>query len=183
MNIIVNQSEIMERLVDDLLTAARLDSGRLDLVPRRFDLVQLARQTIDLVGVASLEHQIRVDAPGGSVEGCWDRDRIARVIQNLLSNAVRYSPDGGEIIVTVTDDGSGARFSVRDHGIGVAPDIANQIFDRFYRVKTRRSDPNGMGLGLYISRVLVEAHGGRIWTEPASGGGSIFAFTLPHTDR
>jgi two-component system phosphate regulon sensor histidine kinase PhoR len=183
MEVIINQAELLDRLVEDLLTAARLEAGRLDLERQEFNLVDLAYHAVELARPSARCHDIRVQTSSDSLRGSWDQDRIRQVMQNLLSNAIKYSPDGGAIVVTVSDNGSAARVSVQDHGVGIAPELANQIFDRFYRVKNYHGGAIGIGLGLYISRVLIEAHGGEIWTEPASERGSIFTFTLPRPDQ
>src|SRR5262249_54749352 len=109
-----------------------------------------------------------------------DRDRIAQVCQNLLANAIKYSPEGGEIVVRVEVLDGTARVTVRDHGIGIAPHALTHLFERFYRGATAEAHGKGLGLGLFISRALVEAHGGAIWAQ--SDGerlGSTFGFSLP----
>jgi signal transduction histidine kinase len=105
------------------------------------------------------------------------------VLQNLLTNAIKYSPDGGDILVRVEDDPSRreARFVVSDAGIGMPPEALPRLFSRFYRVDETLTSGDGLGLGLYICRSLVEAHGGRIEVESAPGCGSSFTVRLPYT--
>src|SRR5690606_39065608 len=126
-------------------------------------------------------HSIRVDAAAHSIVGEWDADRLSQVLANLLSNAIKYSPGGGEILVRVEDHGSAAEITVRDHGVGMDRDVIRHLFDRFYRGAGTATAVTGLGLGLYITKELVEAHGGRIRAESDGPGlGSTFRVTLPH---
>jgi signal transduction histidine kinase len=109
-----------------------------------------------------------------------DRERIARVLANLLENAVRFSPEGGEVQVRVETQGGEARVSVVDHGIGIPAERQDQVFRRFYRAHAgTEHDYGGLGLGLEVSRAVVERHGGRMWFESVPGAGSTFHFGLP----
>ena len=110
-----------------------------------------------------------------------DADRASQVLANLLSNAIKYAPAGGPIHValTVDDTGGVARVSVTDHGLGIPAEAQARLFQRFYRVEGARDAFQGLGLGLYISRLLVLAHGGRLSVESVEGVGSTFTFTLP----
>jgi PAS domain S-box-containing protein len=170
-----------ERLVNDLLEVSQLDAGGLTLERSTFDLVDEARAAAEQAQVQTDAHTIRVEAPDGVVEGDWDRSRLGRVFANLLTNAVKYSPSGGEVVVRVERQGGEAQVSVRDRGVGIAPESLARLFDRFYRVPGDPSNTaSGLGLGLYIARQLVEAHGGRIWAESdGEGQGSTFLITVP----
>jgi len=106
-------------------------------------------------------------------------DRIAQVIANLLSNAVKYSPDGGEIAVSSVSRDGVIDVSIRDHGVGIAPDFQQRLFSRYERYEKTSSKILGTGLGLAITRQIVEMHGGKIWVESEPGAGSDFHFTLP----
>jgi signal transduction histidine kinase len=169
-----DQAERLARLVDDLLTVSRIDEGVLPLDvqpvhPRRliFEAMQ-ASGTADLVSVET-----------GSVERVWcDVDRIVRVLTNLLDNAKKFSPAGGAIFASVSEGESAVTFSVRDEGPGIPPDQREEIFQRYRRLMVSPDNP-GAGLGLYISRCLVEAHGGEIRVVEAPGGGAEFVFSLP----
>jgi signal transduction histidine kinase len=122
-----------------------------------------------------------VDAPEAPLEGNWDHDRLMQVLDNLLSNAVKYSPAGGEIVVRLDDRGDAAQVSVHDQGNGIAAETLPRLFDRFYRTDNADTTARGLGLGLHISKLLVEAHGGRIWAEsPGPGQGSTFTLVLPY---
>jgi PAS domain S-box-containing protein len=180
--VIVRQANLIERLVNDLRDAARLEANRLDLTPEEVDLVPLADGAVEHARALATAHELRLDLPDRPVIGWWDGDRIAQVLQNLLSNAIKYAPDGGEILLRVEDGGEEVRVSITDRGIGIAPEAIPNLFSRFYRAEGATSRAiQGLGLGLYITRALVEAHGGRIWVESALGEGSTFTFTLPRT--
>jgi signal transduction histidine kinase len=177
---IQRQAMVLERLVDDLLDLAKLESGRYRLDRRPTDLPDILHATAEEQGRASELHPVEVEVEPALPSADADPDRIAQVVRNLVSNAIRYSPEGGPVQVRAEHAGQGLRVSVSDRGIGIPPDRVARIFEKFYRVDnelTRRV--NGTGLGLAISRELVEAHGGRLWVESAPGRGSTFYFTLP----
>jgi signal transduction histidine kinase len=110
-----------------------------------------------------------------------DRAVVARVVVNLLTNALKFTDEGGRVEVTVSREGSRARVAVRDHGPGVPEEARERVFDKFWRAGRPRDQagPSSMGLGLAFCRLAVEAHGGTISVAPADGGGSVFSFTLP----
>lgn len=180
-------------LIDQLLDTSRLDSGRLQLHREPTDLVALVREAVENTGGLSERHPIAVEAEAPRIEGLLDRDRVEQVVVNLLSNAVRYTPDGGPIAVAVgllparDRAGQAAFVRVRDSGLGLAPEQLPRVFERFHQAHEQASGaggpgaaPKGLGLGLYISREIVERHGGRIWAESAGPGrGATFTFTLP----
>jgi len=179
---IVGQSNHLERLINDLLDVAQMEAGRLDLQFAPVDLGQLAADVAREAQATTLRHTIRAELPEQPVVAEWDGDRIRQVVQNLLVNAIKYSPDGGEIVVRVEEDPaqSQVRLSVRDQGLGIAPEFVPRLFKRFYRVEASMTAGEGLGLGLYISRMLVTAHGGRIEVESCPGQGSTFTVTLPY---
>ena len=182
---VVRQAATLDRLITDLIDSARLEESdlegrRLELRRERFDLVDLARDIAEQIPPLSVAHLIRVDAPEGALAGLWDRDRLGQVIQNLLINAIKYSPGGGEIVLALIDLDDEVRFTVRDRGVGIPPGALDRLFDPFYRVERTARTVRGLGLGLHISRSLVEAHGGQIVAEsPGEGLGSTFTVTLP----
>ena len=149
----------------------------LDLNLERTNLVDLVRRMASSVQALSTNHCITVRAPA-PVFGLWDPARLEQVIQNLLTNSIKYSPKGGSVRVDVTSDGSEATLSVTDKGLGIAAEELPQLFHRFYRVARTRG-LEGSGLGLYVCRAIIAAHGGRIWaTSNGPGRGSTFAFAL-----
>jgi len=170
----------MAKLVEDLRTLTLAEAGHLQLVREPTDLGELARATAEVVRPTAAEDgvEIAVEAAPG-IHANVDPRRIRQVLGNLLSNALRYSPPGGTITVTVARADREIAISVRDQGPGISPQDHSHIFERFYRSdKSRTGD--GTGLGLAIARELVQAHGGRIWAE--NQGGAVFTFTLPYLD-
>lgn len=167
------QAERLARLVEDLLTASRIEDGVLRLHPERVNpgaLVAEAEQASGTTGRVSVELH-RVDPL------VCDEDAIVRVLTNLLDNAKKYSPEDARIALSVSQDDDEVRFSVRDSGPGVRPEDREAVFERFRRLGDGVKP--GAGLGLYISRGLVEAHGGEVSIGDAPEGGAEFAFTLP----
>jgi len=178
---ILGQAKQLERLVGDLLDVSRLAAGRLRLRPVETDLVALARTAAEEAQLLSPGHHVRLHAPRWPLVGRWDPGRLQQVLGNLLSNAIKYSPPEREIVVQVEDLGAEACVAVLDHGAGIAPDALPHLFERFYRAQgAHESAIKGLGLGLYIARSLVEAHGGTISAESQPGAGSTFRFTLPY---
>lgn len=181
MEVIISQANLMERLVNDLRDVARLESRRLDLDRSEVDIVAVARRSVEQARALMKGHRLRADLPDGPVTGWWDGDRLAQVMQNLLSNAIKYSPDGGDILLRVEDRGYEVRVTVSDQGIGIIPDVLPHLFGRFYRAEGALTlGVQGLGLGLYITKALIEAHGGEIWVDSEAGKGSTFIFTLPY---
>jgi signal transduction histidine kinase len=125
-------------------------------------------------------HYLRAELPDGPLTGWWDGDRLAQVMQNLLTNAIKYSPEGGEIVFRIKDRGYEARVSVNDQGIGITPEARSHLFGSFYRAEGALT-LGVQGLGLYITKALIKAHGGEIWVDSEVGVGSTFIFTLPST--
>ncbi|RKH52751.1 PAS domain S-box protein [Corallococcus sp. AB049A] len=179
LQIINRQIDRMAKLVEDLLDISRLQAGRLSLELEPFDLSQLVLETRDRMAVLSQTHELKVEVPE-HLEGTWDRGRLDQVLTNLLSNAIRYSPEGGQVLVRLAAEGdSGVHLSVKDQGVGIPSEKQRLIFERFGRA--HGSKYGGLGLGLTISQGIVEQHGGRIWAESTGkvGQGSTFNVWLP----
>ena len=175
--VIREQVRRMTHLIDDLSDVVRLDEGQFLLRQEELDLGILATEAVLRAGVQTDRHTIRVEMPENPVMGYWDRVRLEEVLDNLVGNAVKYSPAGGEILVQVAGADGEAHLSVTDYGVGVPTEALPQLFERF-----RRADGTGLpglGFGLYIARMLVEAHGGRILVESEFGRGSTFTVVLP----
>jgi PAS domain S-box-containing protein len=173
---ILEYADRMARLIEDLADVVRLEEGHLPLQRETVDLVALARDAAAAAAEQSARHAVRVEAPDTSVCGAWDRVRLGQVVENLLGNALKHGAEDGQVVVRVQKRAGEALISVQDFGSGIDPEHMPHLFDRFYRANTRSS---GLGLGLYISRILVEAHGGRIWAESRPGQGSTFTVALP----
>jgi NtrC-family two-component system sensor histidine kinase KinB len=167
----------LARLVDDLLTVSRIEDGalRLDMQPVETDW--LVSQAIQ---VSRTRDRVRAELGGVQKIRC-DADQMVRVLTNLIDNARKYSPPEGAIFVTVTEGPSTVSVSVRDEGPGIPKERRAEVFDRFRRLGEKPEKP-GAGLGLYITRCLVEAHGGTIRVDEAPGGGANFNFTIPQAE-
>ena len=168
----------LNRMINDMLDLDRIEAGRLTLHLQQADLTSLLEDAANRARASSARHFIVCHFEGRPMVQC-DPDRIAQVIANLLSNAVKYSPDGGEIVITSTMHSGQVDVSVRDHGIGIAPEFLKRLFSRYERYEKSASKILGTGLGLAITRQIVDMHGGRIWVESDPGNGSDFHFTLP----
>ncbi|HSA54961.1 MAG TPA: ATP-binding protein [Gemmatimonadaceae bacterium] len=170
----------MDRLINDLVDVASIEAGRLSLEVTPVDpalLVERALQQFDLAASSGML-RLRAELPHELPVLTGDGDRLHQVLSNLLSNAVRLTPAGGEIVVRAEADPHEMTFSVRDTGPGIPANEQRRIFDRFVHIR-RGSSVRGTGLGLAIAKGIVEAHGGRIWVESAPGAGSCFVFSLP----
>ena len=172
------QTERMLHMMDALLDITQMTAGRLELKRQKLDLVELVRGSVDTLDeeLRQAGVQVRVHADG-PIEVMWDRLRLEQVVDNLLSNAVKYAK-GRPVDLTVSTDGTRAKLVVRDQGVGVAPEDQERLFDRFERVRLDRS-VTGYGVGLWIVRRVVEAHGGSIFVESRLGEGASFIVQLP----
>jgi PAS domain S-box-containing protein len=174
--------ERMERLVNDLLDVSRIQAGKLALRLEDCDLAALCRQIAQEQSAAS-DRPITLDLPEQPIIATADPERLGQVLTNLLSNALKYSPPGCLVSLTLhVEDGGQAHMIVRDEGAGIPPDLQEHLFERFYRVpgvQVQSGSGVGLGLGLYISREIVERHHGRIWVESSVGEGASFHVTLP----
>ena len=180
LGIIVEESDHLNHLINNLLEASRIQAGGLTLQPNHFQLPPVVEKLVAGFRLQTSTHQFEIDFPHDFPLLYGDEERIKEILSNLLGNAVKYSPDGGLISVGGRADGMWTTVYVADSGVGIAPSEWENIFDRFYRVENSLSRrTQGTGLGLYLSRAIVEAHGGRIWVESMPEKGSIFIFTLP----
>ena len=178
---ILAQARQIDRLVGDLLDSSRLETGQLQLEPSQTDLVAVARAAMQQAQLTSPFHVVRLESPAGPLDGWWDRGRLAQVFANLLGNAVKYSPAGGEVLVGIEDLGTAVGVSVEDQGVGIASAALPHLFERFYRAPATAGEVPGLGLGLHVTKALVEAHGGSMQVESLLGRGSVFTFTLPRS--
>lgn len=180
MEIIAEKTNLLSRLVSDIVTLQRIERGALNF--EAVDIVALARVSVQSFQLTASQAglEFTIEDPGGPAIVWGDRERLSQVLDNLLHNAVKFSPNGGRITVRIQDLEDSVQVSVQDTGIGIPPDKLERIFERFYQVdgSTRRRF-GGMGLGLAIVKRIVEAHGGRVWAESELGKGSTFYFTIP----
>jgi signal transduction histidine kinase len=175
---IVGQTDRLSRLLSLLLDLSQIEAGRLQIMPAPMDLRYLVSSMIAGIQITTQRHHLMLRAPP-EVRGCWDERRLQQVIGNLLSNALKYSPNGGAIVLSLRIGKRNVTVRLRDHGMGLGTDEVHHVFERFYRATWIRQ-LEGTGLGLYICQGIVNAHGGRIWAESAGPGqGCTFCFTLP----
>ena len=181
------QSDRMERLINELLDFARVETGQLAFRYRDFDLVALIEETVAEAARATQRHRISLKTRHASIAGRWDRDRLAQVFANLLTNAVKYSPDGGTITVSIEWSGGSEDdvvVSIRDEGLGIPAEDLPRLFTRYSRVgDSSHFHRSGLGIGLYITKEIVDSHGGRISASSEPGHGSTFTVTLPLQPR
>jgi K+-sensing histidine kinase KdpD len=178
--VLQQQTTRLDRLVQAVLSATRLESGELDLLPEPVSIQPIAEQVVDQIRARAIGRSILLPHKPGLPLAFADRDRVAEVLTNLIDNADKYSPPDEAISVDIRADQTTVTVAVRDGGPGLPPTDLERVFDKFYR--TDSSDAQvayGYGLGLYVCRQLVEAQKGRIWAENAPDGGAIFSFSLP----
>lgn len=195
LGVIHNESERLTRLINNLLDVARIEAGHaLELQLQKIDFTQVAHDAIESQKLYSSRHTLRNEVPDDLPLIFADRDKVLQVLINLLSNASKYSP-GGNITLSARVrenllQGEHLEVRVRDEGPGIAPEHQARLFQRFGTLGTKgeaatnlgvgeRAKPTGTGLGLFLTRYLVELHGGRIRVESQPGNGSTFIFTLP----
>lgn len=166
------------RIIDDLSDVTRIEMGTLRVQPREADLVVVVREAMEHFGSASASHTLVIEA-SDPIRLCLDVERIEQVVINLLSNAVKYSPPHSQVHLSVSRTGHRARVEVRDQGIGIEPHALSQVFDRYFRTSTGKSQAEGVGLGLYICKHLIETHGGMIGVDSQVARGTTFWFELP----
>ena len=168
----------MNRLVGDLLDVVSLEAGQLRLVSEPHEALDVVKEAIDayLPTFTSKGLSLTLEAPESSIVMTFDHDRLFQVLVNLLSNAFKFTERGGKVVLSIERTASDVRFSVADTGPGIPPDRRAMIFERFKQITT---DRRGLGLGLYISKCIVEAHGGKIWAEAHEPQGAALRFTIP----
>ncbi len=169
----------MNRLLGDLLDVGSIDAGRLAVSPRHGDVDVVIDEAAETFRAAASEKKITLETEFARrpLRAEFDHDRLVQVLANLLANAIKFTPPGGRVSVRGEVAGAYVRIDVRDTGCGIPTEMLDAVFERFRQVGEK--DRRGLGLGLYISRCLVEAHGGKIWAESTPGQGSRLCLTLP----
>lgn len=179
LTVVQRQVDRLDRMVQDLLDTSRLRLESPHYAKERVDVAALVSEVVSRAAPAAPRHALTVDAPAPAPVMA-DRARIARVLTNLLDNAVRFSPSGGPVVVSVAARPAEVEVAVRDRGLGIPAEKQPRIFERFFRAHAGTPhDYGGLGVGLEVSREIVARHGGRIWFESADGAGTTFHFTLP----
>jgi len=177
--VIEDESDHLAALIDDLLDASRLQAGALALDIGDVLLAPLLERLVTRFRTQAQSHRFALDLPPEFPMVRGDEQRLTQVVANLLSNAVKYSPDGSEIRVRADAKPSEVVVCVSDDGRGIEPADAPHVFDRFYRSASVARGTQGAGLGLFLAKAIVEAHGGRIWVDPRPQRGATLCFSLP----
>jgi signal transduction histidine kinase len=172
------EAERLNRMINDMLDLDRIEAGRLTLHIDSVDLNDLLSSAAERVRAGSEHHWVTCKFEGDPIVRC-DPDRVAQVALNLLSNAVKYSPDGGDVTITTALRNGEVQVSIRDHGVGIAPEFMQKLFSRYERYEKTSGKIIGTGLGLALAKQIVEMHGGTIAVTSEPGEGSDFHFTLP----
>ena len=173
----------MNRLIGDLLDTVQLESGRLTLVLENVEVATLFAHLGDTFGPLAARRGISLigSPPSDGLLVPADEFRLSQVMGNLLGNAIKFTPEGGEVSFSARRDGTNVLFEVSDTGPGIPPEQVSHLFEQFWQA--RKNDKRGVGLGLTIAKGIVEAHGGRIWVTSTPGAGSTFSFVIPAGDR
>jgi len=181
LSVLEAQARELNALIAEMLEAARIEKGAATLAQEDLDLRTVAAEAVDSVrGKARADHRLNLLTPGQPLRVKADRGRLLIILQNLLDNAVKYSPDGGEIICEVREASGWAEVAVRDHGLGIEPEQLDQLFSRFGRIVTNETaNIRGSGLGIYLARELARLQGGDIEVESEPGRGSAFTLRVP----
>jgi signal transduction histidine kinase len=181
LQVIEEEADRLTALIENLLDASRLQAGALSINLTDVALNTLAERIAERFLTQTRAHTIKVEFPDNFPIILADEDRISQVLSNLVSNAIKYSPAGGEIKITGQALPQYVVTCVSDQGPGIAPDDIPHVFDRFYRSSEATRKTKGAGLGLYLSRAIIEAHAGRIWVDPKVGDGARICFSLPRS--
>lgn len=170
----------MNRLVSDLLDVVSIEAGALAILPEEVDVGQILRDSVEAFAPVAAAKGVSLTADQSSplLRAALDGDRILQVLANLVSNALKFTSSGGLVTISVQMSADSIRFAVSDTGVGIPESRLSEIFERFRQVS---KDRRGLGLGLHISKSIVEAHGGRMWVESAPSVGTSFFFELPAT--
>jgi signal transduction histidine kinase len=179
--VIEEEADRLTGLIENLLDASRLQAGGLSINLSDVALNVLADRIAKRLQTQSSLHTIVVDFPENFPSVMGDETRLEQVLTNLVSNGIKYSPQGGEIRISGQVRPTQVIICVSDQGPGVAPDDIPHIFDRFYRASIAKRTTKGAGLGLYLARAVIEAHGGRIWVDPQPDTGARICFSIPRS--
>ncbi|MDB5199797.1 MAG: Response sensor protein [Chitinophagaceae bacterium] len=175
----LNQVNRLTNLISDLLDVSKIQTGALELNRTNFDLTPFLEDVIENIQQTSTNHQLILNANNKKLMVRADRDRLEQVVINILTNAIKYSPNGKKVTIDTSIKNKEILISVTDHGIGIPEDDLDKVFTRFFRVRGLASTFSGSGIGLYISSEIIKRHGGSMWVESEIDKGSAFYFTIP----
>jgi len=181
LRVIAEESARLGEIVNDLLLASQLDSGKLHVQIEPCDPLEIVRSEVEAARAHAPETvELALDSPAGLPVVSADPSQLRQVVANLIDNAIKYSPEGGPVKVSLSPDNGAVRLAVSDSGIGIPPDERRRIFEKFYRLDPEMTGGiGGTGLGLYICRELVRRIDGRIWVEENGNRGSTFVVEIP----
>jgi two-component system CheB/CheR fusion protein len=169
----------MTALIHGFLDLSRLEPGKLKLIYTTFDINKLVEEIMGESRMLSNTHMLHFESSGG-VNANADRAKIGQVINNLISNAIKYSPKGSHVVITSETKDDNLLISVTDEGVGIKPKDQEKIFQRFYRAEEDEYNSiSGFGIGLYLSSEIIQRHKGKIWVKSEEGKGSTFYFSIP----
>lgn len=183
LEVIEEEADRLTELIENLLDASRLQAGALSINLTDVALDTFAERIAERFRTQTSRHTIVVDFPPDFPVVLADEERLAQVLSNLISNSIKYSPDGGEIRISGQVRPEQVIVCVSDQGPGIAPGDIPHVFDRFYRASDASRQTKGAGLGLYLARAVIEAHAGRIWVDPKPGDGARICFSLPRDEE
>ncbi|HUS00119.1 MAG TPA: PAS domain S-box protein [Chitinophagaceae bacterium] len=175
----LNQVNKLTNLISDLLDVSKIQAGKLELNRSNFDLIPFLQEIVEDIQQTSSDHKIILNTHNKELVARADKDRLEQVVVNLLTNAIKYSPNAKEVIVDAGIKDNNIIVSISDTGIGIPDDDMDKVFTRFFRVRGLASTFSGSGIGLYISSEIIKRHGGEMWAESRIGKGSIFYFSIP----
>jgi signal transduction histidine kinase len=169
----------MEYLIKSLLDVSTMEAGRFSVTPAPCSVARVARETSEMFASLAAQREVRLEqrVDGSGLAILADRERVLQVLSNLLGNALKFTPPGGQVTLSVERHGPVVQFAVVDTGPGIPDENLAHVFDRFWKDET--PGKKGTGLGLFIAKGIIDAHGGRIWAESEPGRGARFYFTLP----
>jgi signal transduction histidine kinase len=169
----------MEYLIKTMLDVTTMEAGKFSVSPGRCDVDELLREATEMFETLSASKEVEIEqvVPDQGLAIHADRERVLQVLSNLLGNALKFTPQGGRVTLRAERQGATVRFGVQDTGPGIGRENLPRIFERYWKVET--PGKKGTGLGLFIAKGIIDAHGGRIWVESEVGRGSSFYFTLP----
>ncbi|MGB3467219.1 MAG: ATP-binding protein, partial [Cyclobacteriaceae bacterium] len=174
-----NSVEKLEKFVSDLLDISRIQRGKLTLEKSKVSIKEMIKSVSENLQITNIHHRLVLDLTEEKIILNIDRDRIEQVLVNLVNNAAKYSSEGNEIHVGLKKKAEQVIVSVKDFGVGIDASDLENVFDRFFRVKEHQENVSGLGIGLNISKEIIELHGGEIWVESKLKQGSVFRFSLP----
>jgi PAS domain S-box-containing protein len=178
---IISSVAVMNRLISDLLDLSKIEAGHLELSKSPLNIDLLVHEITDLMGSIAEEKSISIslELPEKPIRVTADHDRVLQIVSNLVGNAIKFSPNEGKIAVGAKVEADDVIFWVSDKGPGIPKEEISYLFDRYWQAENAKNKQTGTGLGLYIAKQMVSAHGGRIWASSEPGKGSTFYFTLP----